>query len=91
MSQWQLTNNLPKDLHMIDEYDQKRFLTEKYKQCNPLYLMLQEDLNNIKDKDTETIDELKIFNIDPRYLESIGFKEDQIDGFYAFIDKIKNS
>lgn len=90
MPPWQLKSILPKDSPVTNECDQKKLLIEKYKQHNPLYLMLQDDLNDIKDKDM-TIDQLRIFNIDPRYLESLGFKEDQIDSFYVFINNIKSS
>jgi hypothetical protein len=90
MPSWQLDNILPNEIKEMAIDEKADYLLEKYRNNNPFYLLLITDLNLIKQKNEETtFAELKSLNIDPRYLESMGLKENQIEDYYEFVTKAK--
>lgn len=86
---WKLDSNLPKEIK-VKTFDEKiEYLMENFKANNPVYLLLNYDLELLKDKKYLSLDEFKSLNVDPRYLESLGYNEKQIDIFYEFVSKVK--
>jgi hypothetical protein len=85
---WKLDNCLPKEIRVKTLDEKIEHLMEIYKTNNPVYLLLNNDLKLLKDKNF-SFDEFKSINIDPRYLESIGYNETQIDFYYEFVNKVR--
>lgn len=90
MSSWQLDSILPNEIKGMNIDAKADYLIEKYKNNNPIYQLLLSDLNLINESEEDVVlDELKSLNIDPRYLESMGLKEKQIEDYFEFVTKIK--
>jgi hypothetical protein len=85
---WKLDSILPKEIEVRSPNEKIDYLLENYKTNNPIYLLLNNDLKLLKDGDI-SFDELKSLNVDPRYLESIGYNDTQINVYYEFVSKVK--
>lgn len=85
---WQLDNSLPNEFKHKDNNEKYSYLIEKFKTNNPLYLKIKNDLNLLITRKIP-INELQSLDLDPRYFESLGLKETQIDDYYRFVDEIK--
>ena len=84
---WQIDSLLPSD-HKTKSLDEKTiFLIQKFRSSNPIYLLVSDNLEQIVKSNTKS---LKIFDVDPRYLESKGMKESEIESFYKFLDLAKS-
>lgn len=87
---WTLDNVLPNEIK-TKTFDEKiEYLMEEFKINNPLYLLFNYDLKLLKNKKHFSLDEFKSLNVDPRYLESLGYNEKQIDVYYEFVNKAKS-
>jgi hypothetical protein len=91
MPSWRLDNSLPIEIREKAIDEKVNYLIEKYKISNPVYLLLKNDFTLLEEKDQiiHTINEFKSLNVDPRYLESIGFDEEQIKVYHEFINNVK--
>jgi hypothetical protein len=85
---WKLDNNLPKEIKVKTTDEKVEYLIETYKTTNPIYLLLNNDLKLLKNRNI-SFDEFKCLDVDPRYLESKGYSEIQIDDYYDFVNKVK--
>lgn len=90
LSSWELNNNLPLDLKEKTMEHKINYLIENYKLNNPIYVLFKEDLMSFKSvlKKSNLL-ELKSLNLDPRYLESMGFNEKQIESYFDFTSRVK--
>lgn len=88
MSLWQIDNNLSKDIKQKNIDEKRSFLIEKFQINNPLYRLIQDDLGLLKRENVSSND-LKFIELDPRYLESIGLKESQIEEYFEFTESVK--
>jgi hypothetical protein len=86
---WRLDTSLPIEIKSKTLDDKIEYLVDRFKNNNPIYLLLSDDLNLLKDKNQPSLDQLKSLNIDPRYLESIGYSELHIALYFEFINKVK--
>lgn len=87
---WQLDNAVPNEFSDRSIEQKVDFLIDKYKNGNPVYLLLSDDKSLLERrvKDFSLI-ELKSLNVDPRFLESNGFNEKQIEDFYKFTEQVR--
>ena len=86
---WKIDSALPIEIKGKTPDEKVEYLVEHFKVNNPICLLLRNDLNLLKDKNHPILDNFKSLNVDPRYLESIGYSELQIAFYYEFIDKVK--
>lgn len=87
---WQLDNAVPNELRGHNTEQKVDFLLGKFKSENPVYLLLHEDKNLLQRKSKSySLQELKSFRLDPRFLEGNGFNEKQIEDFYKFIERVR--
>lgn len=86
---WKIDSALPIEIKAKSSDEKVEYLVEQFKTNNPIYLLLSNDLNLLKDKNHLILDNFKSLNIDPRYLESIGYSELQVAFYYEFIDEVK--
>ena len=90
MPSWQLDSILPAEIKEKNINNKLDYLLEKYKMNNPVYKLINEDLNLIRQGvGTLSCNELKSINIDPRYLESFGLNETELKKHFEFIAKVK--
>jgi len=85
---WKLDNSLPNEIREKTPDEKIEYLMENYKTYNPIYLLINNDLKLLKDG-ILSFDKFKSLNVDPRYLESIGYNEKQIGIYYEFVNKVK--
>lgn len=85
---WKLDSFLPEEIKVKKHEEKVDYLMRNYKTNNPLYLLLNNDLKLLKENNY-SFDEFNSINIDPRYLESLGYNETQIDIYYEFVNKVK--
>ncbi|EMY3553647.1 hypothetical protein ABF190_001392 [Flavobacterium psychrophilum] len=86
---WKLDSFLPKEIKIRTLDEKIEYLMENFKAKNPIYLLIDNDLKLLKDNKHLSLDEFKSLNVDPRYLESLGFNKKQIDIYYEFVSKVK--
>lgn len=86
---WKLDSTLPKEIRSKSFDEKIEYLIEKYKNSNPIYLLLNDDLKLLEFKSC-SVEELKSLNVDPRYLESMGLNEMQIIKHYEFTNSVKD-
>ena len=86
---WKIESTLPEGIKVKTLEEKIEYLMDKFKAKNPIYLLIDNDLKLLKDNKHLSFDEFKSLNIDPRYLESIGYSEKQIDIYYEFVSKVK--
>jgi hypothetical protein len=85
---WELDSFLPTDIKLKSVDEKKIYLIDRFKKNNSVYKMIEEDLVLVQNTSI-SIEELRSLNIDPRYLESLGLKEQQINEYYKFVNEIK--
>lgn len=84
---WQIDSMLPSDYKTKSLEEKTSFLMQKFRTSNPIYLLINDDLEQVVKSKTKS---LKIFDVDPRYLEGKGMKESEIESFYKFLDLVKS-
>ncbi len=84
---FRLEQNLPDEFMEKNQNEKKEYFIQKYKTTNPIYLLIQGDLNQLK-KGKVSIDELHSINLDVRFLESLGFNEKKISAYYEFCNRV---
>lgn len=90
LQHWQLDNAVPNELRSRNTEQKVDFLLDKYKNGNPIYLLLRDDKNLLEKKaNSFSFQELKSLNVDPRFLEGNGFNEKQIEDFYKFTEQVR--
>ena len=85
---WKLDSILPAEFKNKESSCKHNYLIEKFKNSNPIYLKLKSDFDLLSNRNIN-LRALESLNFDPRYLESIGLMEEQIDDYYSFVDKVK--
>jgi hypothetical protein len=86
---WKLDSSLPREIKVKTLEEKIEYLMDNFKNNNPIYLLFKYDLKLLKDKKHLSLDDFKSLNVDPRYLESMGYNEKQIDIYYEFVGKVK--
>ncbi len=87
---WQLENYIPIEIKHEDLKKKKDYLVNKFINNDPMYLMIVKDLIELKKTETKIkFDDLHSVNVDPRYLESMGLRELQIESYFKFTTKAK--
>lgn len=90
LPQWKINSLLPNEL--VDQTTEQkiRFLVEKFKSSNPIYSIVNNDKFKLqKGISVDSVSELKVFNLDPRFLEGMGFSESQIEEFFKFVEQAR--
>jgi len=85
---WKLDAILPVELKNMERGYKHSYLIEKFKNSNPIYLKLKKDLDLLANNNI-VLQDLQSLDLDPRYLESMGLQEIQIESYYRFVDEVK--
>lgn len=85
---WKLDTIVPIELKNKERNYKESYLIEKFKNSNPVYVKLKNDLDLLANKNIN-VQDLQSLDLDPRYLESMGLQEIQIENYYRFVDEVK--
>lgn len=89
--EWFINSSIPLEFKKLSINDKRNILIEKYKNENQIYRLIKSDLDLIQSKkQISSPEQIKSIQIDPRFLESLGLNNNQIESYFHFIELVKS-
>jgi hypothetical protein len=89
-SSWQIDSFIPYELKQKSQEEKISFLMEQYENNNPIFFLLNAFLKKNNGSQKIDLKDFELLEIDARFLESRGLKDEQIKDYYEFVKKLKS-